>query len=125
LDAAAAYASTRIQGGSVIAEHQLVQAMLAEMATDYRAARLLCLHAGWLRDQGDPDAGREAFHAKYFASLAATRAALAAVQVHGANGLTGAYPVERYLRDSRVMEIIEGSTQIQQVTIGRWAAGLG
>ena len=46
------------------------------------------------------------------------------MQVHGANGLTDAYPVERYLRDSRVMEIIEGSTQIQQVTIGRWAAGL-
>jgi glutaryl-CoA dehydrogenase (non-decarboxylating) len=125
LDAAAAYASTRVQGGSVIAEHQLVQAMLAEMATDYRAARLLCLHAGWMRDQGDPEAGREVFHAKYFASVAATRAALAAVQVHGANGLTDAYPVERYLRDSRVMEIIEGSTQIQQVTIGRWAAGLG
>ncbi|MBW3569482.1 MAG: acyl-CoA dehydrogenase family protein [Gemmatimonadetes bacterium] len=124
LDAAAVYASTRVQGGSVIAQHQLVQAMLAEMATDYRAARLLCLHAGWLRDQGDPQAGREVFHAKYFASLAATRAALAAVQVHGASGLTDDYPVERYLRDSRVMEIIEGSTQIQQVTLGRWAAGL-
>lgn len=124
LDASAAYAATRVQGGSVIAQHQLVQAQLAEMATDYRAARLMCLHAGWLRDQGDAHAGREVFHAKYFASLAATRAALAAVQVHGANGLTDAYPVERYLRDSRVMEIIEGSTQIQQVTLGRWAAGL-
>lgn len=124
LDASAAYAATRVQGGSVIAQHQLVQAQLAEMATDYRAARLLCLHAGWLRDQGDAHAGREVFHAKYFASLAATRAALAAVQIHGANGLTDAYPVERYLRDSRVMEIIEGSTQIQQVTLGRWAAGL-
>jgi glutaryl-CoA dehydrogenase (non-decarboxylating) len=122
LEAAAAYASTRVQGGSAIAEHQLVQAMLAEMATDYRAARLLCLHAGWLRDQGDAQAGREVFHAKYFASVAATRAALAAVQIHGANGLTPAYPVERYLRDTRVMEIIEGSTQIQQVTLGRWAA---
>lgn len=124
LDAAAAYAAGRVQGGSAIAGHQLVQAMLADMATDYRAARLLCLHAGWLRDQGDPRAGREVFHAKYFASTAATRAALAAVQVHGANGLTDAYPVERYLRDSRVMEIIEGSTQIQQATLGRWAAGL-
>lgn len=125
LDASAAYAATRVQGGSVIGEHQLVQAMLADMATDWRAARLLCLHAGWLRDQNDPDAGREVFHAKYFASTAATRAALAAVQVHGANGLTDAYPVERLLRDSRVMEIIEGSTQIQQVTIGRWEAERG
>lgn len=121
LEAAATYAAARVQGGSPIAEHQLVQAMLAEMATDYRAARLLCLHAGWLRDQGDPQAGREVFHAKHFASTAATRAALSAVQVHGARGLTAAYPVERYLRDTRVMEIIEGSTQIQQVTLGRWA----
>lgn len=120
LDASAAYAATRVQGGSVIGEHQLVQQMLAEMATDWRAARLLCLHAGWLRDEGLPDAGREVFHAKYFASRAATRAALAAVQIHGANGLTDDYPAERLLRDSRVMEIIEGSTQIQQVTLGRW-----
>lgn len=120
LDASAAYAAARVQGGSAIGEHQLVQAMLADMATDWRAARLLCLHAGWLRDQGDADAGREVFHAKYFASTAATRAALAAVQIHGAVGLTDDYPAERLLRDSRVMEIIEGSTQIQQVTIGRW-----
>jgi glutaryl-CoA dehydrogenase (non-decarboxylating) len=120
LDASAAYAAARVQGGSAIGEHQLVQRMLADMGTDWRAARLLCLHAGWLRDQGDADAGREVFHAKYFASTAATRAALSAVQIHGANGLTNDYPVERLLRDSRVMEIIEGSTQIQQVTIGRW-----
>jgi alkylation response protein AidB-like acyl-CoA dehydrogenase len=120
LDASAAYAASRAQGGSVIGEHQLVQRMLADMATDWRAARLLCLHAGWLRDQGDANAGREVFHAKYFASTAATRAALATVQIHGANGLTDDYPVERLLRDSRVMEIIEGSTQIQQVTLGRW-----
>lgn len=120
LEASASYAARRVQFGVPIGEHQLVQAMLADMATEYRAARLLCLRAGWLRDQGDPDAGREAFHAKYFASRAATRAALSAVQVHGANGCTEEYPVERYLRDSRVMEIIEGSTQIQQVTLGRW-----
>lgn len=120
LDASAAYAATRVQGGSIIGEHQLVQQMLADMATDWRAARLLCLHAGWLRDEGDPEASREVFHAKYFASTAATRAALSTVQVHGANGLTDDYPAERLLRDSRVMEIIEGSTQIQQVTLGRW-----
>ncbi|HYW11287.1 MAG TPA: acyl-CoA dehydrogenase family protein [Longimicrobium sp.] len=125
LDASASYAATRVQGGSVIGLHQLVQAMLADMATDWRAARLLCLHAGWLRDQNDPDAAREVFHAKYFASTAATRAALSAVQIHGANGLTDDYPVERLLRDSRVMEIIEGSTQIQQVTLGRWEVERG
>ena len=121
LEAASAYAARRVQGGGPIGEHQLVRAMLADMATDYRAARLLCLHAGELRDRGAPEAAREVFHAKYFASVAATRAALAAVQLHGANGLTAAYPVERYLRDTRVLEIIEGSTQVQQVTLGGWA----
>lgn len=120
LDASATYASEREQFGVPIGEHQLVQQMLADIGTDWRAARLLCLRAGWLRAEGDPAAAREVFYAKYFASRAATRAALNAVQIHGANGCTEAYPVERYLRDSRVMEIIEGSTQIQQTTLGRW-----
>jgi alkylation response protein AidB-like acyl-CoA dehydrogenase len=117
LDASLAYANERVQFGKPIREHQLVQQMISNMATEWRAARLLCQRAGWLRDQGDPSATSEIFVAKYFASLAATRAALDAVQIHGANGCTEDYPVERYLRDSRVMEIIEGSTQIQQVTI--------
>ena len=119
LDASLAYASTRQQFGAAIGEHQLVQRMLANMAVDWRAAHWLCLRAGWLRDQGDPAATHETFAAKYFASTAATRAALDAVQIHGANGCSEEYPVERYLRDSRVMEVIEGSTQIQQVTIAR------
>jgi alkylation response protein AidB-like acyl-CoA dehydrogenase len=119
LDASLAYAAGRQQFGSAIGEHQLVQRMLADMAAGWRAAHWLCMRAGWLRDQGDPSAAHETFVAKYVASTAATRAALDAVQVHGAAGLTDAYPVERYLRDSRVMEIIEGSTQIQQVTIAR------
>ncbi|HEX5724527.1 MAG TPA: acyl-CoA dehydrogenase family protein, partial [Longimicrobiaceae bacterium] len=115
LDASLAYASERVQYGVPIGEHQLVQRMLANMAADWRAAHWLCLRAGWLRDAGDPAAGPETFVAKYFASTAATRAALDAVQVHGANGVSEEYPVERFLRDSRVMEIIEGSTQIQQI----------
>jgi len=119
LDASLAYAAGRRQFGAAIGEHQLVQRMIAGMAADWRAAHWLCMRAGWLRDQGDPSAAHETFVAKYFASTAATRAALDAVQIHGANGLTDSYPVERYLRDSRVMEIIEGSTQIQQVTIAR------
>jgi hypothetical protein len=119
LDASLAYAAGRRQYGAAIGEHQLVQRMLANMAAEWRAAHWLCLRAGWLRDQGDPAAAHETFVAKYFAATAATRAALDAVQIHGANGVTEAYPVERYLRDSRVMEIIEGSTQIQQVAIAR------
>ena len=117
LDASLAYADRRVQFGKPIREHQLVQQMITNMATEWRAAQLLCQRAGWLRDAGDPSATSEIFVAKYFASLAATRAALDAVQIHGANGCSEDYPVERFLRDSRVMEIIEGSTQIQQVTI--------
>jgi len=119
LDASLDYAARREQYGVPIGEHQLVQRMLAEMAAGYHAAHWLCLRAGWLRDAGDPAAAHETFVAKYAASTAATRAALDAVQIHGANGCSEEYPVERYLRDSRVMEIIEGSTQIQQLTIAR------
>lgn len=117
LEASMDFAGSRTQGGAVIREHQLVARMITDMATDYRAARLLALRAGWLREQGRPEAVQETFVAKYFASRAATRAALDAVQIHGARGCSEDHPVERYLRDSRVMEIIEGSTQIQQVTI--------
>jgi alkylation response protein AidB-like acyl-CoA dehydrogenase len=119
LDASLAYAAERVQYGVPIGEHQLVQQMLARMAAGYRAAHWLCLRAGWLRDQGDPAAPHETFVAKYLASTTATRAALDAVQIHGANGCSEGHPVERYLRDSRVMEIIEGSTQIQEITIAR------
>ncbi|HYH80970.1 MAG TPA: acyl-CoA dehydrogenase family protein [Longimicrobium sp.] len=119
LDASLAYAAERVQYGVPIGEHQLVQRMLAGMAAGWRAAHWLCMRAGWLRDQADPAAAHETFVAKYFASTAATRAALDAVQIHGANGCSEAYPVERYLRDSRVMEIIEGSTQIQEIAIAR------
>jgi glutaryl-CoA dehydrogenase (non-decarboxylating) len=117
LDACRAYAAERVQFGVPIADHQLIRRMLTNMIAEVRAARLLCLRAGWLRDQGDPGASGEIMVAKYYSSTMATRAANDAVQIHGANGCSEDYPVERYLRDSRVLEIIEGSTQIQQITI--------
>jgi glutaryl-CoA dehydrogenase (non-decarboxylating) len=117
LDASRAYAAGRRQFGVPIADHQLIRRMLTHMIVEVRAARLLCLRAGWLRDAGDPGASGEIMVAKYYASTMATRAANDAVQIHGANGCSEEYPVGRYLRDSRVMEIIEGSTQIQQITI--------
>ncbi len=117
LDASRAYAAGRRQFGVPIADHQLIRRMLTNMIVEVRAARLLCLRAGWLRDAGDPGASGEIMVAKYYASTMATRAASDAVQIHGANGCSEDYPVGRYLRDSRVMEIIEGSTQIQQITI--------
>jgi glutaryl-CoA dehydrogenase (non-decarboxylating) len=117
LDASRAYAAERRQFGAPLADHQLIRRMLTDMIVDVRAARLLCLRAGWLRETGDPGAFTETMAAKYFASRVAFRAASDAVQIHGANGCSDDYPVARYLRDAKVMEIIEGSTQIQQMTI--------
>jgi len=117
LDASLAYAGEREQFGARLKDHQLIRRMLTEMITNTRAARLLCLHAGYLRERGDPQSIVETSVAKYFASTAASRAAADAVQIHGANGCSPDYPVERYLRDAKIMEIIEGSTQIQQLTI--------
>lgn len=117
LDASEAHAASRQAFGERLADHQLIRAMLTEMTAGVRAARLLCCRAGYLRAQGDPGAFMETMVAKYYASTVATRAAADAVQIHGALGLSADSPVGRYLRDSRVMEIIEGSTQIQQITI--------
>jgi glutaryl-CoA dehydrogenase (non-decarboxylating) len=120
LDACLDYTATRQQFGKPLAKHQLVQRKLTRMIADARAARLLCMQAGYQRSIGAPGAATETLIAKYFASRAATRAANDAVQLHGANGLSQDYPVERYLRDARVTEIIEGSTQIQEVAIASY-----
>lgn len=119
LDACLHYTSSRRQFGCALRDHQLVQRMLTEMIVQTRAARLLCYRAGYLRSTGDPGAYAETLVAKYFASRTAVRSANDAVQLHGANGMSDEYPVGRYLRDAKVMEIIEGSTQIQQVAIAK------
>ncbi len=94
--------------------------MITEMITNVKAARLLCWQAGYLKDTGDSDTVMETWIAKYFASITAMKAANDAVQIHGANGCSDEYPVQRYLRDAKIMEIIEGSTQIQQITIAKY-----
>lgn len=121
LDASLRYAQTRRQFGAYLREHQLIQQMLANMLTNLHAARLLCHRAGSLKDEGDPQTVMATWMAKYFASLAASQAARDAVQIHGANGCSQDYDVQRYLRDTIVMEIIEGSTQIQQITLAGYA----
>jgi alkylation response protein AidB-like acyl-CoA dehydrogenase len=123
LDASLQYTATRHQFGKPLAKHQLVQRLLTEMIVNTRAARLLCYQAGYRRGQGAPDAATETLVAKYFAARAAARAANDAVQLHGANGLCQDYPVERYLRDAKVTEIIEGSSQIQQIAIASYPPG--
>jgi alkylation response protein AidB-like acyl-CoA dehydrogenase len=120
LEAALHYTSERKQFGILLREHQLIQEMIGEMVTGVKAARLLCCRAGYLKDMGDAREVMETFVAKYFASRAAMKAALDAVQIHGANGCSSQYPVQRYLRDAKVMEIIEGSNQIQQITISSY-----
>ena len=119
LDASLQYANSREQFGALLRDHQLIQQLLSDMVTNVRAARLLCYHAGYLKQTGDPGAELQTFIAKYFASRAATKSATDAVQIHGAIGCTGAHTVERHFRDAKIMEIIEGSTQIQQMTIAR------
>jgi glutaryl-CoA dehydrogenase (non-decarboxylating) len=121
LDASMAYAGRREQFGVRLEEHQLVRRMLSDMITDLKAARLLCVSAGRLRRAGHPGSLLEVLAAKYFASRMASRAAGHAVQIHGANGCSEENPVARYYRDAKIMEIIEGSTEILQIAIARYA----
>ncbi|MFF5449606.1 acyl-CoA dehydrogenase family protein [Streptomyces sp. NPDC012888] len=121
LEASVEYAGRREQFGSLIKEHQLVRRMISDMYTDARAARLLCTDAGRLRDERDPGSLAATSLAKYFASRAAVRAATDAVQIHGANGCGSDYPVQRYLGDAKIMEIIEGSSQLHQVGLAEYA----
>ncbi|HEY0712130.1 MAG TPA: acyl-CoA dehydrogenase family protein, partial [Polyangia bacterium] len=111
LDAAIAYAKQREQFGKPIAHFQGVQHMLADMATELNAARLLVWRAAWMYDQGALTT-RESSIAKYYAGRAAMRAANAAVQIHGGYGYTREFPVERYLRDVKLAEIGEGTNEI-------------
>ena len=80
----------------------------------------MCHYAASLKDRGDPSLIMETSIAKYFTSRAAVKAALDAVQIHGANGCSDRYPVARYLRDAKILEIIEGSNQMQQIIISRY-----
>ncbi|WP_433350259.1 acyl-CoA dehydrogenase family protein [Micromonospora sp. CA-111912] len=123
LDAAVGYAGARTQFGKPIAGHQLVQQLLAEIAVDTAAARLLVWRVADLIDRGEPFA-TEASMAKLFASEAAVRAANNAVQVFGGYGYIDEYPVGKYLRDARVATLYEGTSQIQQLLIGRALTGV-
>jgi alkylation response protein AidB-like acyl-CoA dehydrogenase len=92
--------------------------MLADMATELEAARLLVYQAAWLKDQGKPFA-REASMAKLFATDAAMRITTEAVQILGGSGYTREFPVERYMREAKVLQIVEGTNQIQRLILSR------
>lgn len=122
LDASTAYAAERRQFGKPIAGFQLVQELLADMAVETEAARLLAWRAAALADAGQPYT-LAASQAKYYASEVAVRAANAAVQVHGGYGYVDEFPVQKYLRDARVSTLYEGTSQVQKLLIGRALTG--
>jgi butyryl-CoA dehydrogenase len=118
LDASVRYARERKAFDRPIAELQAIQFKIADMATNVDAARMLTLSAASLKDAGKPF-GREASMAKLFASKIAVQAALEAIQIHGGYGYVREYLVERYLRDAKITEIYEGTSEIQRIVIAR------
>jgi butyryl-CoA dehydrogenase len=122
-EAASAYAKEREQFGRPIASFQGVAFMIADMATQIDAARLLVYRAAWLKDQGRPYT-TEAAMAKLFASEVARQVTNDAIQVHGGYGYVAEYKVERYLRDAKLTEIGEGTSQIQRLVIARNLLGV-
>ena len=113
------HALEREQFGKTLSEHQLIQQILADMLVGTRAAKGLCVEAAELKRVGDPKVIMETSIAKYYASRNAAQVSRDAVQILGGTGCSAEAHVERYFRDSKVMEIIEGSSQIQQLIIAR------
>lgn len=118
LDASIAYAKSRVAFGQPIADFQAIQWMIADMAVETEAARLLVYKSAYLKDKKRPHT-KESSIAKLLASEAAVRCALKAIQIHGGYGYSTDYPVERYLRDAKVTEIYEGTSEIQRLIIAR------
>jgi alkylation response protein AidB-like acyl-CoA dehydrogenase len=122
LDACIAFTTQRRQFGQRLADFEMIQAALADMAADVEASRLLVYRAAWTLDQGLP-ATRATSIAKLFATEAAMRAASQAVLLHGNRGYSNEYPVERYYRDIKGLQIYEGTSHIQRVIIARELVG--
>jgi len=118
-EAALNYSQERLAFGHPIAEFQAIQFMLADMSTEIDAARLLIRKAAWKQDTG-ARFSMEAAMAKLFASEMSTRVAHKAIQIHGGNGYSREYPVERAYRDARITEIYEGTSEIQRLVISSW-----
>jgi alkylation response protein AidB-like acyl-CoA dehydrogenase len=116
------YAQERTTFGETISKHQLVKQKIAYMQQWYDAAQLLYLRAGWLKNQGQRNT-RETGMAKWYATDMSVKAALEAVQIHGAYGFSDEYPVERYLRNSKGGVIYEGTSEIHQLMQADYAFG--
>lgn len=122
-DASVAYALERETFGTKIANHQLVKQKIAEMEADYQMSHLLWLQAGYLKNVGKPS-GRATSLAKWQATVRSEKAASLAIEVHGANGYSNDYPVERYLRNCKAAIIYEGTRDIHTLMQADWALGL-
>lgn len=122
-DASVAYANERETFGTKIANHQLVKQKIAEMEADYQMSHLLWLRAGWLKNQGSLNA-KETSLAKWQATTRSEKAASMAIEVHGANGYSNDYPVERYWRNCKAAVIYEGTRDIHTLMQADWALGL-
>lgn len=120
LDACILHTSERRQFGKLLKDHQLIRRMITDMMVRLESARLHCVQAAHLHDAGDIGAVAATSMAKYCASTAAMQSALDAVQIHGAHGCGPYTPVQRYLGDAKVGEIIEGSNEIQQITLAEY-----
>ena len=116
LDAAVTYAQERVQFGSPLSKFQGLRWMIADMAVQIEASRLLTFNAASMKDRGEKFT-REASMAKLFASETANRSAYQAIQIHGGYGYSKEYPVERYYRDARVLTIYEGTSEVQRIVI--------
>ena len=112
------YSKERKTFGKEIGKHQAIGFKLADMATEIEAARLLCLKAAWLKDQGLPF-DRESAQAKLYASTTAMKSSVEAVQIHGGYGYVKEYHVERLMRDAKITQIYEGTSEIQKIVISR------
>jgi len=122
LEASIGYANERTQFGKPIAEHQMIQAQIAEMVVEHQAAQLLVYRAAWLKDQGKPSQ-YETSVAKLAASEAAVHAANECMKIFGSFGYSTEYPAERFYRDAKSLQVVEGTSNIQKVIISGMACG--
>jgi alkylation response protein AidB-like acyl-CoA dehydrogenase len=116
---ALAYSKEREAFGKPINKHQAISFKLADMATEIEAARWLCLQAAWLKDQGK-NFDKESAMAKLFASRVAMETTVEAIQIHGGYGYVKEYHVERLMRDAKITQIYEGTSEIQKIVISRF-----
>ncbi len=122
LDIAIKYANERTQFGKPISQHQMIQAQIAEMAVEHQAAQMLVYRAAWLKDNGKPNQ-YETSVAKFAASEAAVHAANECMKIYGSFGFSTEYPAERFYRDAKSLQVVEGTSNIQKIIISGMASG--